>query len=405
MAHSETCCFSMLRESFCFAVLSLLGIAAFATTFAQVPTPNPSQATVSAPAQTNDTPVLKGITATMMTTSRITTRVLFTGEEKGVPVLFLHGNLCSATWWEETMLALPKGFRGIAPDQRGFGAADTTKKVDATRGMGDLADDALALMDALKATKFHVVGNSLGGSVVWRLMMQAPERLLSVTLISPGSPYGFGGTKDTAGTPCYDDFAGTGAGLANKLLLKAIRDGDRSTATPFSPRSAIRNFIVKPPFIPANEESLLSSMMSVHQGSEATPGDITPSQNWPRFAPGKWGVVNGLSPKYAGDVAQIWSAAKKVSVLWVRGANDLAVSNNAASDIATLGARGFVPNYPGRDAYPPQPMLDQTRAVLEKYKRGGGNYREVVLENTAHVPHIENPSEFNKYFHHLLQSK
>lgn len=355
--------------------------------------------------QTKEIPVLKGITAKMLTTSRITTRVLLAGEEKGIPVLFLHGNLCSATWWEETMLALPKGFRGIAPDQRGFGAADTTKKVDATRGMGDLADDALALMDALKATKFHVVGNSLGGSVVWRLMMQAPERLLSVTLISPGSPYGFGGTKDTAGTPCYDDFAGTGAGLANKLLLKAIRDGDRSTATPFSPRSAIRNFIVKPPFIPANEEALLSSMMSVHQGQEATPGDITPSQNWPRFAPGKWGVVNGLSPKYAGDVAQIWSAAVKAPVLWVRGANDLAVSNNAASDIATLGARGFVPNYPGKDAYPPQPMLDQTRTVLEKYKRGGGDYREVVMENTAHVPHIENPSEFNKYFHHLLQSK
>ncbi len=386
MTQLESLLSSLLRETLCIATLGIIGVTVMF-------------------AQKQEIPVLKGITAKTVTTSRITTRVLFSGTENGVPVLFLHGNLCSATWWEETMLALPKGFRGVAPDQRGFGDADTAKKVDATRGMGDLADDALALMDALKVTKFHVVGNSLGGSVVWRLMMQAPERLLSVTLIAPGSPYGFGGTKDTAGTPCFADFAGTGAGLANKLLLKAIRDGDRTTSSPFTPRSAIRSVIVKPPFIPANEEALLSSMMSVHQGAEATPDDITPSQNWPGFAPGKWGVVNGLSPQYAGDVSKIWLAAKKVSVLWVRGANDMLVSNTAASDIATLGVRGFVPKYPGKDIYPQQPMLDQTRVVLEKYKQGGGQYREVVIENTAHVPHLENPSEFNKHFHHLLQSK
>ncbi|RLC87291.1 MAG: hypothetical protein DRJ03_06315 [Chloroflexi bacterium] len=48
---------------------------------------------------------MDGVTAETITTDRITTRVLCTGPEDSVPVLFLHGNFSSATWWEETMLA------------------------------------------------------------------------------------------------------------------------------------------------------------------------------------------------------------------------------------------------------------------------------------------------------------
>src|SRR5210317_2041869 len=95
------------------------------------------------------TAVLDGITARSLTTDRLTTRVLFSGPDDGIPVLFIHGNFSSATWWEETLLALPPGFRGIAPDQRGYHGADPTAKIDATRGMRDFVDDALALMDLL----------------------------------------------------------------------------------------------------------------------------------------------------------------------------------------------------------------------------------------------------------------
>ena len=96
---------------------------------------------------------MEGITAKTIASDRLTTRVLFSGEEGGIPVLFLHGNVSSATWWEETMTALPEGFYGIAPDQRGFGEADPARKIDATRGMGDLADDAVALMDTTVVRK------------------------------------------------------------------------------------------------------------------------------------------------------------------------------------------------------------------------------------------------------------
>ncbi len=124
-------------------------------------------------------PTLSGVTPKMITTERITTRVLFSGPEDGQAVLFLHGNASSATWWEQTMVALPVGLRGIAPDQRGFGDAGVEKKVDATRGAGDWADDAAALLDALGIDQAHVVGNSLGGVVVWRLLADYPHRVVT----------------------------------------------------------------------------------------------------------------------------------------------------------------------------------------------------------------------------------
>lgn len=343
-------------------------------------------------------PTLNGVTARTIGTERITSRVLFTGPDDGVAVLFLHGNVSSATWWEELMLALPRGFRGIAPDQRGFGEADPAKKIEATRGTADLAEDAVALLEHLGITAAHVVGNSMGGSVVWRLLLDCPARLLSVTLVAPGSPYGFGGTKNPAGTPCWADFAGSGGGLANPQLIQRIQAGDRDMESPFSPRAALRTLVFKPPCVPEREEDLLSAMLQTHTGPEDLPGDSVKSSNWPYVAPGNWGLANAVSPKYAGDISRLYAIDNKPGILWVRGSHDLAVSDAAASCPGALGAAGLIPDWPGVEVFPPQPMLGQTRAVLEAYATAGGSYREVVIDDTGHVPFIEKPHEFNKVF-------
>ncbi|MGD8623942.1 MAG: alpha/beta hydrolase [Anaerolineae bacterium] len=344
-------------------------------------------------------PTLAGITPKMITTDRITTRVLFSGPEDGVPVLFLHGNASSATWWEENMLALPPGYRGIAPDQRGFGEADFEKKVDATRGSGDWADDAVALLDHLGIDRAHIAGCSLGGCVVWHMLREYPARFLTASLVDAGSPFGFGGTKDVEGTPCYDDYAGSGGGLTNPEFLKLLAAGDRSLDSQASPRAAMRALVFKPPFVPEREEDLLTSMLTTHLGERDNPGDSVPSPNWPYVAPGVWGSANALSPKYVGDVSKLYAAEPKVDVLWVRGSHDLAVADAAASDPGTLGSMGLIPNWPGMEVYPPQPMLGQIRHVLDKYAAAGGSYKEVVIEDAGHTPFVEKPDEFNAVFH------
>jgi pimeloyl-ACP methyl ester carboxylesterase len=54
----------------------------------------------------------------------------------------------------------------------------------------DMADDALGLLDALGIPQAHLVGASLGGTIVQRIAIEHPERVLSLTSVmsSPGDP-------------------------------------------------------------------------------------------------------------------------------------------------------------------------------------------------------------------------
>lgn len=349
-------------------------------------------------------PTLPGITSKMVQTPRLAIHALFSGPDNGVPVLFVHGNASSATYWEETMLALPAGFRGVAPDLRGYGDTED-KLVDATRGMGDWVDDLLAFMDELKIDKVHLAGHSMGGTIVFGLVSAAPAHILSATVVNPGSMYGFGGSKGLDGQSCYDDFAGSGGGVVNPEFPKLMAAGDRSSDNPqASPRVVMNSFYWKPPFKPAREEDLLTSLMSEKVGADKYPGDFIPSANWPNVAPGKFGPINALSPKYVGSSVQRFiNAFPKPPVLWVRGDSDMIVSDNSFFDFGTLGKLGFVPGWPGDEIYPPQPMVGQTRQILEQYKANGGVYEEVVISETGHSPYIEKPAEFMAAFSKLLK--
>lgn len=345
-----------------------------------------------------------GIVDQAVTTTRLTTRVLFSGDESGVPVLFLHGNISSATWWETTMVALPDGFFGIAPDQRGYGAADPDAKIDATRGMGDLSDDAVALLDHLGIGRAVVVGSSMGGSVIWRMIADHSERIISAIQVDPGSPYGYGGTKGIHGEAVTADFAGSGAGLVNPEMVRLLVDGDKSTDSPFSPTNVFRSLIVKAGFVPDREEAYVASMLATHFGPAAYPGDSVPSENWPFVAPGVHGAVNGLSPRWAAAADAALVADPKPSILWIRGALDVIISDGGPLDPGTWGPTGLVPGYPEPGGYPPQPMVSQTRSWLESYVEAGGTYQEVVIDAAGHVPYIDSHEEFSRVLHAHLKT-
>ncbi len=349
-------------------------------------------------------PTLPGITSKMVDTPRIQMHVLFSGPEDGTPVLFIHGNASSSTYWEEIMLKLPQGFRGIAPDLRGYGDTED-QLVDATRGMGDWIDDLECLLDALNISKTHVVGHSMGGTIVFGLVGSLSNRILSGTVVNPGSIYGFGGSKGLDGEPCYDDFAGSGGGVVNPEFPKLMAAGDRSSDNPqASPRVVMNSFYWKPPFKPAREEDLLTSLMTEKVGEQKYPGDLVPSANWPNVAPGKFGPINAISPKYVGDsVKKFVGAENKPFILWVRGDSDMIVSDNSFFDLGTLGKLGYVPGWPGEEVYPPQPMVSQTRHLLEQYAEQGGSFEEVVIADTGHTPYIEKPEEFMVSFAKVLK--
>jgi pimeloyl-ACP methyl ester carboxylesterase len=338
--------------------------------------------------------LLPGITAERVPTSRLTMAVLSASGRTGQPVLFVHGNVSSSLFWQPTMLAMPAGCRPLAVDLRGFGDTDP-EPVDATRGLGDYADDLAAVIEALELTSVHLVGWSMGAGAVLQYLAERPatHRAASVTLVAPVSPFGFGGTYGPEGRLCDPDAAGSGAGSVNPDFLARLADGDRTDESPTSPRRVLLAHYVKPPFVPAELDIFVESMLSTRVADDHYPGTSRRVAAWPGFAPGNRGVLNTMAPTHfrVGGLAEV---AAKPPILWLRGADDVIVSDTSLYDLGYLGSIGAVPGWPGPGAWPPQPMLAQTRAVLDGYAAAGGRYRETVLEDSGHGPHIDQAERF-----------
>jgi pimeloyl-ACP methyl ester carboxylesterase len=80
------------------------------------------------------------------------------------------------------------------------------------------------------------------------------------------------------------------------------------------------------------------------------------------------------------------------------------VSDTSLFDLGFLGQLGAVPGWPGAEVYPAQPMIAQMRAVLDRYKANGGTYREEVLTDCGHSPHIEKRAAFSALVFPFLAS-
>lgn len=325
------------------------------------------------------------ISAERVSTSRLTLNVLSVPGSAGDPVVFVHGNVSSSAFWRSTMTAIAaEGFRPYAVDLRGFGDTDP-EPVDASRGVRDYSDDVLALLDRIGPA--HLVGWSLGGGVVMQALRDRPDVVRSAVLVNPVSPYGFGGTTGPDGVLTSPDGAGSGGGAANPEFVAALRAGDRSADSPVSPRNVLRaTYVAAGTDLGEEEDAFVESMLSTRIGDDHYPGDSAASDAWPNVAPGKRGVLNTIAPTNF-RIDDLHEIDPKPPILWIRGDQDVIVSDTSLFDLAHLGAIGAVP---GWDGTPAQPMVAQTRAVLDRY----GDYREVVIEGAYHGPHLDRPEEF-----------
>ncbi|MGH3445806.1 MAG: alpha/beta fold hydrolase, partial [Nocardioidaceae bacterium] len=310
---------------------------------------------------------------------------------QGEPVLFVHGNVSDSVFWEETLLALPAGLRGLAADLRGFGGTEPLA-IDATRGLRDFSDDLATMLDALGIDRVHLVGWSMGGGVVMRLLIDHPARVASLTLVNPVSPYGFGGTR-ADGSLLAPDGAGSGGGTANPEFVARIEAHDSAGTDAASPRGVMNALYFAAVPDGVRDAAFVESMLSTRIGTDFYPGDQVPSQTWPGTAPGGSGVLNTMAPTYC-DLTGLVDVHPQPPVLWVHGSADQIVSDTSMFDLAVLGRLGAIPGWPGEDVVPPQPMVSQTRDVLDRYRYAGGRVEEVVVEGAGHSPHIEKPEEF-----------
>lgn len=364
--------------------------------------PSPSPTSSSCPPGSHF-PLLPGVSSRLIRTPRLTQHVYESGSANSAAVVLIHGNASSARFFEELMAALPE-YHLLAPDLRAYGASEALI-VDATRGLRDYSDDIHALIETLGIRSFHLLGWSLGGNIAMQYAIDHPERVLTLTLQASGSPYGYGGTHGPDGQPNYADFAGSGGGLISPGVRERYEAKDTTADSPFSPRTGLRSLYVKPTFhyAPEREDALVEQMLMMVIGDKYYPGDGVPSPNWPFSGPGVYGSNNALSPKYLNQ-SGLANMKPQPPILWYHGADDQVVSDAAAADTATLGMIGVIPGWPGEEVCPPQPMLAQLRAVLDRYRENGGAYREVVIADCGHSPHIEHPAEVSTLLRSHWQS-
>jgi pimeloyl-ACP methyl ester carboxylesterase len=346
--------------------------------------------------------LLPGVRSEDVATDRLHMHHIESGPADGTPVVLIHGNLSTGRFYEHLMPGAPEGLRLIAPDMRGFGDTEHVP-IDATRGLADWADDVDALLRALGIeAPAHLAGWSTGGAAIAAYAARHP--VASLTFIDPVSPYGYGGVRRD-GTPCFDDYAGSGGGTGSPDFTQRLARGDRSTESAASPRNVMNASYWSPNHREPREREdlLLDEILKSQTGDDGYPGDSTPSENWPTVAPGTRGILNALSPKYC-NWADIVDLDPKPPILWTHGTADIVVADGAAWEIGTLGKMGAVPGWPGEDAFPPQPMVSQIRDVLERYRAAGGRVEIEMFEGSGHFPAIDARERWSEVFFGFVES-
>ena len=101
------------------------------------------------------------------------------GRSGATPVLMIQGLGADKHGWDMQRIPLALQYRVIALDNRGAGRSD---KPFGHYSLEQMADDAIAVLDAAGAEKAHIVGASMGGAITQMIGLKYPERVLSLTL-------------------------------------------------------------------------------------------------------------------------------------------------------------------------------------------------------------------------------
>jgi 3-oxoadipate enol-lactonase len=116
------------------------------------------------------------------------TRLAWDSAGDGPVVLLVHGIGSSRRKWDPQVAPLVlAGYRVVRVDLRGFGDSETPP---GKYGMDDFVSDLASFVDGMGLQTFHLVGHSLGGMISQRFVVEQPDRVLSLSLVSTTSHNG-----------------------------------------------------------------------------------------------------------------------------------------------------------------------------------------------------------------------
>jgi pimeloyl-ACP methyl ester carboxylesterase len=119
----------------------------------------------------------------------------------GQPLVMLHGLSGHARTWDHTAAALSDRYRVLALDQRGHGDSDWAPQY----GIGLMAADLLAFLDALDLREVTLMGLSMGGMVSFVFAAAHPERVRRLIVLDIGPEIAPDRTRNAAAAVAVSD--------------------------------------------------------------------------------------------------------------------------------------------------------------------------------------------------------
>ncbi len=166
---------------------------------------------------------------------------------EGPLVVLLHGIGGNRTNWRDQLAAFAARFHAVAWDARGYGLSDD---YDGPLTYRDFCDDLLRVLDHFKADKAHLVGLSMGASIIQDFYAQHPHRVASMVLADTRP--GFEAAFDPV---AREEFL--------RLRLHPLREGKE----PADIAPAVARSLMDPSAGEAVYARLVESMQALHKAS------------------------------------------------------------------------------------------------------------------------------------------
>ncbi len=146
----------------------------------------------------------------------------------GPALVFLHYWGGSSRTWQHVVDALSPDYRTVAIDQRGWGKSAAP---EAGYALSDLADDVLAVVDALELESYILVGHSMGGKAAQLAASRRPRGLAGLVLVAPAPPTPLALPLDARQgmVHAYDSRESIVATVQQVLAPGGLSDGDIDT--------------------------------------------------------------------------------------------------------------------------------------------------------------------------------
>ncbi len=170
-------------------------------------------------------------------------RIVYLEGGKGQTILLLHGFAAGKDNWIRFAKYLTKDYRVVIPDIPGFG--ESSRIQSAYYAMENQLKRIDRFTEVLKLERFHLAGNSMGGTLAALYAAQYPRKVVTLALLAPGG----------VGSPNPSELAILLQKGTNPLLTGSIEDFDRLIGLCFT----------KPPFIPSQFKKVMMADAATHR--------------------------------------------------------------------------------------------------------------------------------------------